>query len=208
MIVLGLTGSIAMGKSTAADLLRRLGVAVHDSDAAVHRIMSRGGAAIAAVEKAFPGVVVEGTIDRAKLGARVFGDREALRQLERILHPLVRASADRFLKTMARRHCRFVALDVPLLFETGGERRCDRTIVVWSPAFLQRQRFLRRPGMTEERLAQVLRQQMPVRLKRRKADAAIASGLGRRETYLGLKRVLRSWCQDRQRVWSPAYRRR
>ncbi|HWI27430.1 MAG TPA: dephospho-CoA kinase [Stellaceae bacterium] len=191
MIILGLTGSLGMGKSTVAAMFRRLGVPVHDSDAAVHRLMAPGGGAVAQVEAAFPGVTRRGGgIDRAALGARVFANEAALRRLERILHPLVRLSQQRFLAAARRRRAGLVVLDVPLLFETGGERRCDKVVVVSAPAFLQRQRVMKRPGMTEERLGAVLAKQMPDAEKRRRADYVVPSGLGRAETFRRLQRIV------------------
>ena len=137
-IVLGLTGSIGMGKSTAAQALRRLGVPVHDADAVVHGLMARGGAAVAAIEAAFPGVTRDGAVDRTALGAKVFGDPAALRRLEAILHPLVRRSARRFLERARRRRVPVAVLDIPLLYETGGEELCDAVMVVSAPARIQR----------------------------------------------------------------------
>ncbi|MEP1028454.1 MAG: dephospho-CoA kinase, partial [Alphaproteobacteria bacterium] len=125
MFILGLTGSIGMGKSTAAAQLRRLGLPVHDADAAVHALMAPGGAAVAAVDTAFPGVVKNGAVDRQALGGRVFDDDAALKRLEGILHPLVRRSEKAFLAACARRGVPLVVLDIPLLFETGGDARCD-----------------------------------------------------------------------------------
>ena len=178
MKILGLTGSIGMGKSTAARLLRRMGLPVHDADATVHRLLGRGGAAVAAVGAAFPGSVADGAVDRRELGRQVFGDPAALRRLEAILHPLVRRAETAFLRRQARRRARLVVLDIPLLLETGGERRCDAVAVVTAPAFLQAQRVLRRPGMTPRRLAQVRAQQMPDAEKRRRADFVIPTGTG------------------------------
>jgi dephospho-CoA kinase len=192
MIVLGLTGSVGMGKSTAAAMLRQLGVPVHDADAAVHRLLAPGGAAVAAVAAAFPGTAVGSGIDRALLGKQVFGDAAALRRLERILHPLVRKSEQRFLKEARARRAPLVALDIPLLFETGGEKRCDAVVVVSAPAFLQRARVLARPGMSEERLRAILAKQVPDAEKRRRADFVVTSGLGRAPTFRGLRRVVRA----------------
>jgi dephospho-CoA kinase len=189
MVVLGLTGSIGMGKSTAAAMLRRLGLAVHDADAAVHRL--RNGAAVAKVAAAFPGTAGPGGIDRAALGRRVFGDAAALRRLESILHPMVRAETARFLRRMAARRARLVVLDIPLLFESGGEGRCDAIAVVSAPAFLQRARVLGRPGMSEARLAAILAQQMPDGEKRRRADFVVPTGLGRRLTLRRLAEIVR-----------------
>ena len=133
MKVLGLTGSIGMGKSTAASMLRRLSLPVHDADATVHRLLAAGGAAVPAIAEAFPGVVRDGAVDRAALGARVFGDRAALARLEAIVHPLVRRQTDRFLAASRRRRAPMAVLDVPLLLEGDGHRRCDLVAVVSAP---------------------------------------------------------------------------
>lgn len=183
MTVVGLTGSIGMGKSTAARMMRGLNVPVHDADATVHALLGRGGAAVAAVEAAFPGVIRDGAVDRAALGARVFGDHAALRRLEAILHPRVRAAERVFLRRHALTRRRLVVLDVPLLFETGGERRCDFVLLVTAPTFLQAQRVLRRPGVTPERLAQIRAKQMSEPRKRRRADLAVNTGLGMAPAY-------------------------
>lgn len=191
VFVIGLTGSIGMGKSTAAAMLREMGLPIFDADATVHKLMARGGAAVAAVEEAFPGVVADGAVSRPELGKRVFGDAAALRRLERILHPRVGDAERAFLAGVARSRRHFAVRDVPLLFETGGEKRCDATIVVSAPAHIQRARVLARPGMTEERLQQVLSKQMPDARKRRLADYVVPSGLGRRVTREALAAVLR-----------------
>jgi len=191
VFVIGLTGSIGMGKSTAAAMLREMGLPIFDADATVHKLMARGGAAVAAVEEAFPGVVADGAVSRPELGKRVFGDAAALRRLERILHPRVGDAERAFLAGVARSRRQFAVRDVPLLFETGGEKRCDATIVVSAPAHIQRARVLARPGMTEERLQQVLSKQMPDARKRRLADYVVPSGLGRRVTREALAAVLR-----------------
>jgi dephospho-CoA kinase len=191
MVVLGLTGSIGMGKSTAAAMLRRLGVPVHDADAAVHRLLGRNGKAVAKVDAAFPGTAGPAGIDRAALGRRVFGDAAALRRLEHILHPMVRADTARFLGRMRARREPLVVLDIPLLFETGGEHRCDAIVVVSAPAFLQRARVLGRPGMSASRFAAILAKQMPDAEKRRRADFVVPTGLGRRETLRRLAEIVR-----------------
>ena len=193
MIVLGLTGSVGMGKSTAASMFRQLGVPVHDSDAAVHRLLAPGGAAVPAVAAAFPGVTdKQGGIDRGTLGARVFGDGRALKRLERILHPLVRRSQARFLKQARARRVPLVVLDIPLLFETGGEKRCDAVVVVSAPPWVQRARVMARPNMTEGRFRAILAKQMPDREKRRRADYIVPSGVGRAVTYRRLMRLVRT----------------
>ncbi|HKX07227.1 MAG TPA: dephospho-CoA kinase [Stellaceae bacterium] len=190
MIVLGLTGSVGMGKSTAASMLRRLGVPVHDSDAEVHRLLGPRGRAVAAVADAFPSARQGNRIDRPRLGRLVFGDAVALKRLESILHPQVRASQARFLAAARRRRAPVVVLDIPLLFETSGERRVDGVIVVSAPAWLQRARVLRRPGMTEARLASILAQQMPDTEKRRRARWVVPTGLGKALTMRRLKEIL------------------
>ncbi|QND57638.1 dephospho-CoA kinase [Mesorhizobium huakuii] len=176
MIVLGLTGSIGMGKSTTAKMFAEAGVPVHDSDEAVHRLYS--GVAAPLVEAAFPGTTVAGVVDRAKLGARVLGDAAALKRLETIIHPLVRADADAFLARHRTAGESIAVLDIPLLFETGGRGRVDKVVVVTAPAEVQRQRVLARPGMTEEKLAAILAKQVPDEEKRRLADFVIDTGQG------------------------------
>ena len=179
MVIVGLTGSVAMGKTAAARAFRRLGVPVHDADAAVRRLLAKDKTAVARVAETFPGAVRNGIADRAFLAARVFADADALRRLEKILHPLVRRETRNFLALAARRHERIVVLDVPLLFETGAERGCDFVAVADAPAFLQAMRFLSRPGMTRARLAATRARQMPVREKLRHADFVIRTGLDR-----------------------------
>lgn len=190
MRILGLTGSIGMGKSTAAKMLKRLGLPLYDADAMVHRLFARGGGAVEAVAAAFPEAVVEGAVDRRILGALVFEDPPALRRLEAIVHPLVRAEARAFLARQRRARRPMVVLDVPLLYETGGDRLCDAVIVVSAPRFLQEQRVLRRPGMTRERLEAILAQQMPDREKRRRADFIVRTGRSKGYTFQQLRRIL------------------
>jgi dephospho-CoA kinase len=191
VIVLGLTGSIGMGKSTAARMLRRLGVRRFDADAVVHRLLGAGGNAVAAGEQAVPGVRDDaGAIDRRRLGTRVFGDSAALRRLEAILHPIVRRAEHRFVALARARRERLVVLDIPLLYETGAPERCDYVLVVSAPARVQRERVMRRPGMTERRFASILRAQMPDREKRRRADFVVPTGLGRGVTFRRLRRVV------------------
>lgn len=172
-MILCLTGSIGMGKSETARMFAAEGVPVFDADAAVHSLMSRDGAAVAAVEAAFPGVVQDGAVDRKLLGARVFNDEAALRRLEQIIHPLVRAAEQEFIAAAAARGAPLVVLDIPLLFETAGEGRCDHVVVVTASPEVQRARVLARPGMTEERFATILAKQMPDAEKRRRADFII-----------------------------------
>jgi dephospho-CoA kinase len=206
MRIVGLTGSIGMGKSTAAAMLRRLGLPVHDADAAVHRLMEKGGAAVDAVEAAFPGVTQDGAVDRRALGAQVLGDDAAMKRLERILHPLVRAEALAFLAKQARLRRPLVVLDIPLLFETGGDQLCDAVIVVSAPPFVQRLRVLRRPGMTEAKMQSIMARQMPDAEKRRRADFVVQTGLGKLHSLRqldGIVRLLKSDDGRRRGVWRP-----
>lgn len=191
MIVVGLTGSIGMGKSTAAQALRRMGIPVHDADLSVHRLMGHGGEAVGYIEAAFPGTATTGMVDRAMLGKAVFADPAALDRLETILHPMVRAQESIFLQTCRARRYPIAVLDVPLLFETGGEKRCDAVIVVSAPQFLQDQRVLRRPGMSRQRLAEVRARQMPDAEKRRRADFVVPTGLGKRASRAALLKIVK-----------------
>jgi dephospho-CoA kinase len=191
MKIIGLTGGIGMGKSTATAAFRRLHVPVFDADAAVHALQAKGGRAVGPIGRAFPGTVREGRVDREALRRAVLGKPEALKRLERIVHPLVRDAERRFLAAARRRGERLAVLDVPLLLETGGERRCDQVLVVTAPAAVQRWRVLRRPGMTEERLAAILARQMPDKAKRRKADVLVQSGLSRHFAQRIVRQVVR-----------------
>lgn len=197
MRVLGLTGGIGMGKSTAAAMLRRLSVPVHDADAAVHALLARGGAGVAPVARVFPAASHQGAIDRRRLGAIVFADPRALARLETILHPLVRAAETRFRRRQRRRGAKLIALDIPLLFETGAERRVDRVLVVTAPAFLQFRRVLARPGAAETGLAAAMARQLPDAIKRRRADDVVGSGLGRAYTFRRLRAIVR---RERQKI--------
>ena len=174
MIVLGLTGSIGMGKSTVAAMFRRLKVPVFDADACVHALQAPGGAALPAIAAAFPNVVAAGVLDRVALGGAVFGDDAALGRLQAIVHPLVAAARGRFL----RRHRRaaLVVLDIPLLFEAGGAGQCDLVAVVSASEAVQRARVLARPGMTPAKLDAILARQMPDAAKRARADVVLPTG--------------------------------
>jgi len=206
MLVIGLTGSIAMGKSAAARLLRRARLPVHDSDAAVHVLMGRGGAAVAPLEAAFPGCVRDGVVDRAILRQRISGDATARRRLEAIVHPLVRAATRRFIARHARARRRVVVLDIPLLYETAGERGTDGVVVVSAPSWLQRDRALRRPGMTPALLAAFLSWQMPDLEKRRRADAIATSALGIARTRRDLAAALRRLSARAPKAWKPGWK--
>jgi dephospho-CoA kinase len=202
MFVLGLTGSIGMGKSTASSGFRCFGIPVFDSDAAVHALFAPGGAAVAAVAKAFPGCLdAAGGIDRAMLGRKVFRNGPALARLEAIVHPLVRVAQRGFLARCCGAGRRLVVLDVPLLYETGGERLVDAVAVVSARAMVQAQRVLRRPGVSEERLASILRRQLPDAEKRRRADFVIRTDLDHRRAKAQVAAVIDAASTRPARAW-------
>jgi dephospho-CoA kinase len=176
MFVLGLTGSLGMGKSTTARFFAEAGVPVHDADAVVHRLYE--GQAVAAIEGAFPGTTAGGAVDRSKLAARVLNDPAALKRLEDIVHPLVHEAEQRLLAEAAAKGEKIAVLDIPLLFETGSDRRVDAVVVVSAPAEVQKARVLERPGMTIEKLDSILARQMPDPEKRRRADFVVDTSQG------------------------------
>jgi dephospho-CoA kinase len=176
MFILGLTGSIGMGKSATANMFGEEGVPVHDADAAVHRLYE--GEATPLIEAAFPGTTSGGKVDRAKLGQRVLGDKDAIARLEAIVHPLVTQSRERFVADAERNGAKVVLLDVPLLFETGSDKRVDAIVVVSAPAEMQRARVLERPGMTDDKLAVILSKQTPDAEKRARADFVVDTSKG------------------------------
>jgi len=185
--MVGLTGSIAMGKSTAAGILRRWHWPIYDADAEVHKLMVAGGAAVAKIAAVFPDVVGPKGVDRAALGRQVFGNTAALKKLEAIIHPMMGAVRRRLFMKAALARKPAMVMDVPLLFETVIERTLDIFVVVTAPAFLQRQRAMARPGMTEERFRSIHARQTPDAIKRKLADLIVPSGLGKREA---LRRLL------------------
>jgi dephospho-CoA kinase len=187
MFVIGLTGSIAMGKTTTARLFADEGVPVHDADAAVHKLYA--GEAAGLIEVAFPGSTRSGTVDRVQLGKQVTGDPTALRRLEEIVHPLVRNAERKFLRDAEIAGVPIVVLDVPLLFETGGDGRVDATVVVSAPAEMQRERVLER-GVSLERLEALLGRQMPDAEKRRRADFVVDSGQGVEHARAQVRQIL------------------
>ena len=187
MFVIGLTGSIAMGKTTTARLFADEGVPVHDADAAVHKLYA--GEAAGLIEVAFPGSTRNGTVDRVQLGKQVTGDPTALRRLEEIVHPLVRNAERKFLRDAEIAGAPIVVLDVPLLFETGGDGRVDATVVVSAPAAMQRERVLER-GVSLERLEALLGRQMPDAEKRRRADFVVDSGQGVEHARAQVRQIL------------------
>jgi dephospho-CoA kinase len=188
--VLCLTGSLAMGKSTAAKFFAECGVPVHDSDAVVHALYE--GDAVALIEQEFPGSTSGGKVDRSKLAAMVVNNHAALARLEAIIHPLVTASRDKFLEEAQAHGESVVVVDIPLLFETGAQSKCDAVVVVSAPAEDQRRRALDRPGMTEEKFAGLLAKQLPDAEKRRRADFVVDSSQGFDHTRAQIQDILRS----------------
>ena len=201
MRIVGLTGSIGMGKSAAAGYLRFLGIPVYDADAAVHAVYARGGAAVGPVGAIWPEAVCGGAIDRAALSALIADDRSILPRLEGIVHPIVRKAQERFLLMAALRRAPAIALDIPLLFETGGERRCDAVLVVSAPGFVQRARALARPEMTPEKLALILSRQTPDAEKCARADFVIPTHRGWRPMLEALRGALREVLGRPARHW-------
>jgi dephospho-CoA kinase len=188
MIVLGLTGSIGMGKSTVEGFFAEAGVPVHDADATVHQLYA--GTAAPAIEVAFPGTVADGKVDRDRLAQRVIGDAAALKRLEAIVHPLVRRDEERFLADADAAGAKIAVLNIPLLFETGAEARCDAVVVVSAPADVQRARVMARPGMTTERLAALLAKQMPDAEKRARADFVVDTSTDFDSTRAQIRAIL------------------
>jgi dephospho-CoA kinase len=187
-LLIGLTGSIGMGKTETAKMFARLGVPVYDSDAAVHRLYEPGGAAVAKIAEAFPSTVTAGRVDRAVLSKKLAGDEAAFKKLESIVHPLVAEDQRRFMEDA--RDAEMVVQDVPLLFETGGHKRMDAVVVVSAPAALQRKRVLERPGMTEEKLDQILSRQMPDEEKRAKAHFVVETDKGLDHAFEQVKSIV------------------
>jgi dephospho-CoA kinase len=176
MFVLGLTGSLGMGKSATAKMFAEEGVPVHDADAVVHRLYE--GEAVPLIEAAFPGTTAGGKVDRDRLASHVLGDGAAIKRLESIVHPLVAAARDRFLAEAEGSRAAVAVLDIPLLFETGGDARCDAVVVVSAPPDVQRSRSFERPGMTEQKFAAILAKQLPDEEKRARADFVVDTSKG------------------------------
>jgi dephospho-CoA kinase len=190
MFILGLTGSLGMGKSTTAGFFAEAGVPVHDADAVVHRLYE--GEAVAAIEAAFPGTTTSGKVDRSKLAARVLDDPDALRRLEAIVHPLVRAAEARFLADARARGADVVLLDIPLLLETASDQRVDAIVVASAPSAVQRQRVLERPGMTQEKFDALLARQIPDSEKRRRGDFVVDTSRGFDAARAQVREILRA----------------
>ncbi len=190
MMIVGLTGSIGMGKSETAKMFREKGVPVFDADATVHALQAEGGRAILAIEEAFPGVVESGRLNRGKLGDIVFADPDAKKRLEAIIHPMVAEERIRFFDLAASRNVPFVVLDVPLLFETGGNTACDKVVVVSAPADVQKKRVLARSGMTAEKFDHIVARQTPDADKRAGADYIIETDRGLDHARVAVSRIV------------------
>ena len=192
MKVIGLTGGIGMGKSTAARAFTRARIPVFDADAAVHQVQAKGGRAVRLIERAFPGSTKDGAVDRTALRAAVLGKPEALKQLEHILHPMIEAEQRRFVQQARRRACVAAVLDVPLLFEVKWDRFCDLTVTVSAPKAIQVHRVRLRGKMSEADIRNVIARQMPDREKRRRADVVIRTGLSRFLTQRAMRLLIQS----------------
>lgn len=190
MIIIGLTGSIGMGKSTVAKQFAALGAKICSADACVHKLMGRGGGAVAEIKKYFPEAVENNAVDRQVLGKIVFADKSKLVLLENILHPLVREMEDDFIFRQKKLGTKMLVLDIPLLFETNGHERVDFTVVVSAPAFIQRQRVMARKNMTTEKFERIIASQMQDHEKRNRADFIIPTGLGKSYSFRAVKELL------------------
>jgi dephospho-CoA kinase len=188
MFVLGLTGSIGMGKSTTAKFFAEAGVPVHDSDAVVHRLYD--GEAVAAIEAAFPGTTANGKVDRNKLATHVVAQPRDFKKLEALVHPLVRAAEEKFLAEAERNGAKVAVLDIPLLYETAGEARCDAVVVVSAPPEIQRTRAFERGGMTDERFEAIIARQLPDAQKRERADFVVDSSQGFEHARAQVREIL------------------
>jgi dephospho-CoA kinase len=196
MLLVGLTGSIGMGKSETAKMFAKLGIPVYDADAAVHAIYEKGGAAVEPLRAEFPDAIVDDAVDRAKLSKLVLNNKDELKKLEAIVHPLVGATQLQFLKDASDAKAPMAVLDIPLLYETGGEARVDAVVVVSAPADVQRARVLERPGMTVEKFEQILAKQVPDVDKRAKADFVVETAKGLDHAFEQVQRItedLKSW---------------
>jgi dephospho-CoA kinase len=200
ILLVGLTGSIGMGKSTAAARFLELGIPVFDSDREVHRLYA--GAAVPLIEQAFPGTTKDGKVDRSALSATLLSDPSGFERLERIVHPLVRSSQQTFLRDAAKKGEKIAILEVPLLFETGLEKHLDLVVVVSAPADTQRQRVLARPGMTEEKLQSVLARQLPDTEKCRRADYVVDTSGSLADTHEQVDRVAAKFAGCKARAYA------
>jgi dephospho-CoA kinase len=201
MYILGLTGCIGMGKTTAASTFRQYGIAVYDADTSVHQLMGPKGKALGPVQKAFPGVVINNYIDRKALGSVVYNDKNALALLESILHPMVQDKQLGFLRQCANSREKLVVLDIPLLFENKIDKSVDAVAVVTAPKYLQKTRVLKRPGMTLERFTKIVEHQWPDLEKRKRADFIVQTGLGRHHSLLCIRNIINVTQNRRGHCW-------
>ncbi|MFO0389153.1 MAG: dephospho-CoA kinase [Alphaproteobacteria bacterium] len=192
MIIIGLTGSIGMGKSTVAAQFAALGGKICSADAIVHSLLEKDAGIITRIGKQFPEAIENGRINRKTLGKIVFSDQNKRAWLEAVLHPRVVRIEDRFIKKNRQLGARMVVMDIPLLFETGGEQRCDAVVVATAPVFIQKQRVMKRPGMTAEKFSKILATQVSDAAKRKSADFVVATGLGRAHSFRAVKTYMRS----------------
>ena len=206
MFILGLTGSIGMGKTSAVAVFRRQKICVFDADGVVRQLLEKNGEAVEMVGVAFKGVVIDCQVNRNKLGEIVFGDAGALSTLEEIIHPLVRNKQRIFLRSVANHRQSLAVLDIPLLFETGGERNCDAVAVVTAPKFLQKIRVMGRGDMTETKFRGIIKRQMQDQEKRDRADFIIPSGLGKRISFQSIQKIIRIVLTLPGSHWTPGRR--
>lgn len=192
-LVVGLTGSIAMGKTTVADMFRKLGVPVFDSDRQVHKLYEKGAAGAKLIAKAFPDVISNGGVDRQKLSKLALADKKVLSKIESLIHPLIHENQNQFIKENTKKNIPFLILDIPLLYEKGREREVDKIVVVSAPAGLQQKRALARPGMTEKKLAAVLDWQLSDSKKRKRADFVIDTGQPLEKTFEQVTALVKLW---------------
>ncbi len=190
-MIIGLTGSIGMGKSETAKMFARLGVPVFDADATVRQLQAPGGRALDPIEETFPGVVKDGALDRDALGRIVFGNPDAKKKLEAIMHPMVAEERIEFFNRAEAEGAKLVVLDVPLLYETGGDKACHKVVVVSAPAEIQRERVLARPGMTVEKFEQILRSQTPDDDKRARADYVVETNFGLDHAFRQVEAIIK-----------------
>lgn len=191
MIIIGLTGSIAMGKSETAKMFQQLGIPAYSADAAVHQLYARGGAAVKPIRDIFPDVIVNGAVCREKLSQKILADRQIVSKIEKIVHPLVREKRNEFISQSRQQDAAIIVLDIPLLFETGSEDEVDKIVVVTAPAHIQKQRALERPEMTPEKFTLILSRQMPDEEKRAKADYVVETDKGLEHAFHQVEALLK-----------------
>ncbi len=207
MLLIGLTGSIGMGKSETAKMFKRLGLALYDADAAVHDLYKAGGAAVDPIEAQFPGVAVDGAIDRAALSKRVVGKAVEIAKLEAIVHPLVGQAQMDFLKACDDGGKEMVVLDIPLLFETGGEARVDVIVVVSAPYKIQHTRVLARNDMSEEKFQAILAKQVPDQEKRARADFVVDTSKGKKVAFAQVEKIVKKLAGRQGEIWAERRQR-